>query len=295
MKTPHAHRRDRTATTLADFRPQRVNANTHTPRGLGMLDAAMAQDGYVAPMTAAADGEIIDGSARLELAAERFAGVAPIVVPHDGTRPIIAVRTDIPNASTPEAKRIALAANRIAQADLQWSPEILSQIVADMVTGAPPQLKVTSPPPARATLKAASVQLAAEPMPTTPAAPAVCALATKSRAERSAVDTLIPTPRITGRATDRCTTRAAYHVLRSVLNVHLSPRIPSRFPPKSHRISLLCFFRGNPCAARASGGRVATPLQKPHKSLPQRRFDVISGWFRPAVRIGTLSRAQRRR
>ncbi|HXQ22047.1 MAG TPA: hypothetical protein VN812_10280, partial [Candidatus Acidoferrales bacterium] len=82
MKTPHAHRRDRTATTLADFRPQRVNANTHTPRGLGMLDAAMAQDGYVAPMTAAADGEIIDGSARLELAAERFAGVAPIVVPH---------------------------------------------------------------------------------------------------------------------------------------------------------------------------------------------------------------------
>ena len=88
-----APRPDQAAPTLADFRPQGVNANTHTPRGLEMLDAAMAQDGYVAPMTAAADGEIFDGSARLERAAERFAGVAPIIVRHDGTRPIIAVRT----------------------------------------------------------------------------------------------------------------------------------------------------------------------------------------------------------
>jgi hypothetical protein len=126
-----AHRPGRAVTTLADFRTQRVNANKHTPRGLGMLDAALSEDGYVAPMTAAADGEIIDGSARLERAAEHFGpDVEPIVVEHDGRRPIVMVRTDIPSADTEVAARISLRANRIAQADLAWSAEDLQQIAA---------------------------------------------------------------------------------------------------------------------------------------------------------------------
>lgn len=79
-------------TDLARFRPQRRNANKHTQRGLGMLDRAMSEDGYVAPITVAADGETIDGSARLERAAERFAGVEPLVVEHDGTRPCRSLR-----------------------------------------------------------------------------------------------------------------------------------------------------------------------------------------------------------
>ncbi len=112
---------------LVRYRPQVINANSHTPRGIQMLDDAMSEDGYVAPMTAAADGEVIDGSARLERAFERF-GPEAIVIEHDGTRPIIAKRTDIKSANTPEAKRIALRANRIAQVDLEWSPEILAQL-----------------------------------------------------------------------------------------------------------------------------------------------------------------------
>jgi DNA modification methylase len=96
-----------------------------------MLDAAMSEDGYVAPMTAAASGEIIDGSARLERAAECFGpDVEPIVVEHDGKRPIVMVRTDIPSADTEVATRISLRANRIAQADLAWSAEDLQQIAA---------------------------------------------------------------------------------------------------------------------------------------------------------------------
>lgn len=46
---------------LSEFRPQVANANLHTERGLRMLDDAMSEDGYVAPATAAADGEMIDG------------------------------------------------------------------------------------------------------------------------------------------------------------------------------------------------------------------------------------------
>jgi DNA modification methylase len=116
--------------TLAEFHPARVNANKHTQRGLGMLDAALSEDGYVAPMTAAADGEVIDGSARLERVVERFKGVEPIVVEHDGRRPIVMVRTDIPSADTELATRISLRANRIAQADLAWSPEALAELIA---------------------------------------------------------------------------------------------------------------------------------------------------------------------
>jgi hypothetical protein len=46
----------------------------------------------------------------------------------------------------------------------------------------PPQLNVTNPPPARASFRTASVQLAAVPMPTMPAAWAVCSVASKSTA-----------------------------------------------------------------------------------------------------------------
>lgn len=112
------------------FRPATVNANAHTQRGLRMLDDAMSEDGYVAPMTAAADGEILDGSARLETAATKF-GDEVIVVEHDGTRPVIAVRTNIENAHTPEARRIALRANRIPQVDLAWDAKLMAQIKQD--------------------------------------------------------------------------------------------------------------------------------------------------------------------
>lgn len=112
---------------LSEFRPQSQNANKHTERGLRMLDDAMSEDGYVAPATAVADGEVIDGSARLERAFDKFKDEA-IILEHDGTRPIITVRTDIPNAKTKEAKRIAVRANRIAQVDLEWNPEVLAEL-----------------------------------------------------------------------------------------------------------------------------------------------------------------------
>ncbi len=112
--------------TLADFRPAILNANAHTEYGTALLDQAMHEDGYVAPMTSAADGEILDGSNRLEKAADVFAGIAPLVVHHDGKRPIIMVRDDIPNAQTPEAQRIALRANRIAQVDLKWNADVIA-------------------------------------------------------------------------------------------------------------------------------------------------------------------------
>ncbi|NTU66105.1 MAG: hypothetical protein HGB05_22545, partial [Chloroflexi bacterium] len=100
-------------TKVADFRPATVNANKHTARGLGALQTSVQKDGWIDAMTTAADGEMISGSARLETAAQVFGVDAePIVIKSDGTRPIIVVRTDIPNAMDKRAQRLALGANR---------------------------------------------------------------------------------------------------------------------------------------------------------------------------------------
>jgi DNA modification methylase len=112
---------------LSRFVPQRENANRHTERGMAMLEESMRSNGFFDGMTAAADGEIIDGSARIEKSALIFADEA-IVVEHDGTRPIVEVRTDIPDASDPRAKQIALAANRVAQVNLKFDPQMLKRL-----------------------------------------------------------------------------------------------------------------------------------------------------------------------
>lgn len=118
---------------LSEFRPQQVNANDHTERGMSLLEGEMQQDGYVAPMTVAADHQSIDGSARLEVAATVFGDTETLVVEHDGTRPIVMVRTDIESAETEQAQRISVAANRIAQVNLEWDIPILAQLPVPIV------------------------------------------------------------------------------------------------------------------------------------------------------------------
>jgi hypothetical protein len=123
--------------TLASFRPLVSNPNKHTQQGMGLLDAAMSRHGYVAPMTAAADGTILDGNARLETVATKFPGVDPIIVEHDGTRPIIAIRRDLKNADDPLARDIIVTANRVAEADLAWDVDVLREFSADGLDLAP--------------------------------------------------------------------------------------------------------------------------------------------------------------
>jgi len=112
---------------LSDFRPQGKNGNKHTERGLWMLDNAIAEGGFIGAITSAADGEVFDGSARLETAYTRFGSdVEPIVIDCDGTRPVIMRRIDIPTADDPKAKKLSIAANRIASVDLNWDTDVLA-------------------------------------------------------------------------------------------------------------------------------------------------------------------------
>ena len=121
---------------LSDFRPQRKNINLGKPHGLAALDKSIRRDGYSAPMVAAADGEIFAGSKRLERVADVMPGSAPIIVHSDGTRPVIHVRDDIPNADDPRAVRLGYADNAIAAMD--WAPDgaLLAALAMDDAAGA---------------------------------------------------------------------------------------------------------------------------------------------------------------
>jgi hypothetical protein len=112
---------------MTKFIPQQKNANKHTLHGTRLLEKSITEDGYIDAQTAAADGEIISGSARLELSAEKFADVEPIIVHSDGKRPVIVVRDDIPNANTARAKRLSVAANQIAKTDFNPDGELLKE------------------------------------------------------------------------------------------------------------------------------------------------------------------------
>lgn len=93
-----------------------------------MLDEAIAEGGWIGGITVASDGEVFDGSARLETAYTRFGeDVEPIVVDSDGTRPVIVRRVDIPTANDPKAKKLSVQANRIASVDLNWDTDVLAE------------------------------------------------------------------------------------------------------------------------------------------------------------------------
>jgi hypothetical protein len=49
---------------LSEFRPAQINANRHSVRGLALLDDSMSADGFVGPITVAADGEALRNDAQ---------------------------------------------------------------------------------------------------------------------------------------------------------------------------------------------------------------------------------------
>lgn len=109
-----------------ELRSQRQNANLHNQRGAGMLERSVQQDGWIGAITAAADGEVFDGSLRLETALPLLHG-DPIYVESDGTRPVVVIRKDIATADSDVAKRLSVGANRIAQVSLNWDAQVLEE------------------------------------------------------------------------------------------------------------------------------------------------------------------------
>jgi hypothetical protein len=126
--------------------------------GLKALETSIQADGWIGAMTAAADGEIFDGSARIETGVGTGFADA-VIVESDGKTPIIIVRTDIATADDPKAKRLGLMANRVAELNLSWDAAIIGALVQDA-------------PSENATLQALMERLAEDASQETDAAPA---------------------------------------------------------------------------------------------------------------------------
>ena len=117
------------AKKLSDFKTQKKNINKHKPRGMAMLDNVIEKDGWQGGITVAANGETFAGSARLEVATNRFGEDAePIMVHTNGDRPVIIVRDDIPDANHPKAIRLGIADNRISEINYDADYELLAEI-----------------------------------------------------------------------------------------------------------------------------------------------------------------------
>jgi hypothetical protein len=121
---------------LTDFRPQAKNPNRHSAYGMRLLEKSLQQDGFIGAQTAAADGEIIAGSARQEIAVEKFTNdkgenVEPIIVHTTGDRPVIIVRDDIANANTARARRLSVAENAVANVNYDPDYSLLADWAKD--------------------------------------------------------------------------------------------------------------------------------------------------------------------
>jgi len=114
--------------SLADFQPQQLNCNRHTQKGMAMLDRSLSRDGWIGAISCAADGEVFDGSARLETVYDRFGDVEPIVIRTSGDRPVIHIREDIPSATDEKAIRLGISANRTPELNLNWDAALLDGI-----------------------------------------------------------------------------------------------------------------------------------------------------------------------
>lgn len=103
---------------LSDIIPDDRNANAHTERGEYMLLRSVARFGFLEPGVLDANGRVISGNHRLEVAADVLDAADAIVVDIDGTRPVFVRRRDL-DLTTPEGREAAIALNRSAQVGIQ--------------------------------------------------------------------------------------------------------------------------------------------------------------------------------
>lgn len=116
--------------TVADYQPDPKNANRGTERGRGALEDSLRRHGAGRSILVDKHGVTIAGNKTLEVAAEL--GLAVREVETDGHELVVVRRTDLDLATDPEARRLALADNRVGQLDLDFDPE---QLAADVTAG----------------------------------------------------------------------------------------------------------------------------------------------------------------
>lgn len=120
----------KTITEITDLVPDDHNANLGTERGEYMLETSLRRFGAGRGIVVDKNGKIIGGNKTLQKAAELGLGIR--VVQTDGKDLVITQRTDLDLDHDPEARALAFADNRVAEADLLFDAEVLA---ADFASG----------------------------------------------------------------------------------------------------------------------------------------------------------------
>lgn len=126
-KTPKV----KTIKTLGDLTLDPKNMNEGTERGKHLLATSLTKLGAGRSVVADRNGVVIAGNKTTEVAREAgFKNV--IVVPADGETLVVVQRTDLDLADPEDqrARQLAFADNRVAEENLAWTPEAVTEIAA---------------------------------------------------------------------------------------------------------------------------------------------------------------------
>jgi hypothetical protein len=116
---------------LSELIQDPANANSGSPRGKTAVEVSLATCGAGRSIVTDKNGVILAGNKTA--AAAQLAGLNEnlIMVDSDGTQLVVVRRTDL-DASDKKAKTLAVADNRAAELGLEWNPEVLKDLSAEL-------------------------------------------------------------------------------------------------------------------------------------------------------------------
>lgn len=111
---------------LSDLSSDQRNANRHTARGMSQLEHSLRNLGAARSIAVDKNGVIIAGNATAETAMS--IGMEDIIlVPSDGNKLVVVMRTDIDIYKDKKAREIAIADNRVSDTNLNFDYDQIIQ------------------------------------------------------------------------------------------------------------------------------------------------------------------------
>lgn len=115
---------------LTDLQPDNKNANRGTKRGRVAVAKSLQEFGAGRSVLIDRDGRLIAGNKTVEQASA--AGIQDVIVVQTTGSQLVAVqRTDL-SLDDPKARGLAIADNRAGELGLEWDPEVLAELSADL-------------------------------------------------------------------------------------------------------------------------------------------------------------------
>ncbi len=116
---------------LSELKPDDLNANAGTERGMKMLLDSLKKFGAARSILIDKNGKIIAGNKTAEQAAK--AGITKVRVIQTTGRELVAVKRPDVDLDTPEGRELAIADNRVAQVNLEYDPAAIDKLLASGV------------------------------------------------------------------------------------------------------------------------------------------------------------------